>query len=168
MMAGNSYASTDSMETEDHIHFMLHLPVTGAMRAQGIFYLILYPSADGEAVAAAACVMDEETLRTAMDGEPYTLEKAWTEADSSHALYTVKFVDQEGRPVPQCVVNLCTDTMCQTFVTDENGMVEAEMEKGIYHVQVLKIPEGYSFDLNTERYTQRNGGTMEFVLSPAA
>ena len=67
--------------------------------------------------------------------------------------YVLRVEDQDGNPVPGVAVNFCTDAACTMQQSDENGVITFEGEKANYHVQILKAPEGYSFDKNFELYT---------------
>ena len=166
--AGERFLSTSGMQTQDHVHFTAEIPVTQDMRDQETAFILLYPSAEEGYACAAACVLSEASLEEAMAGEKYILEPtAQAAAEKETAWYSFRFVDAEGRAVAGVRVNLCTDTNCSTLTSAEDGVASAEMEPGIYHVQLVEIPEGYAFDKNTVRYTARNGGDMEFVLDAA-
>ena len=67
--------------------------------------------------------------------------------------YVLHVEDQDGNPVPGVAVNFCTDAACTMQQSDENGVITFEGEKANYHVQILKAPEGYSFDKSFELYT---------------
>ena len=84
----------------------------------------------------------------------------WDYADSESAEreYTVRFIDQNGNPVPGCIVNFCTDTFCMPVVADETGTARFTGEPYAYHLQVLKVPAGYAFDTAQEFWTGENGG----------
>lgn len=96
----------------------------------------------------------------------------WEYADSGQAdspaedpdqSYTVRVVDQYNEPVPGMYVNFCTDTACMMARGDENGVIVFSGAPDIYHVQILKAPEGYSFDAGFELYTDRDYG--DWVLN---
>ena len=67
--------------------------------------------------------------------------------------YVLHVEDQDGNPVPGVAVNFCTDAACTMQQSDENGVITFDGEKANYHVQILKAPEGYSFDKSFELYT---------------
>ncbi len=73
-------------------------------------------------------------------------------------VYTVTVTDQDANPVPGVYVNFCTDDMCALQQTDGFGQIlyEAENTRDIYHLQIIAVPEGYSFDRDEETYM---GGT---------
>ncbi len=77
----------------------------------------------------------------------------------------VKFVDQDGEPVPGCVINFCTDETCVPTFADEEGIAVFEGMPYAYHLQVIKVPEGYSFDTAYEFYVDEEaGGTMTVTV----
>ena len=67
-------------------------------------------------------------------------------------------MDQYGEAVPGTAVNFCTDLACTMVIADENGTVTFNGEPADYHVQVLKVPEGYSYDPEFEMQTGNEFG----------
>ena len=76
--------------------------------------------------------------------------------------YIIHVVDQDGNPVEEVTVNFCTDTACTPEETDEAGMIAFEGEPREYHVQIVDVPEGYSYDESFDMYTTAEYG--EWVL----
>jgi hypothetical protein len=72
--------------------------------------------------------------------------------------YVLHVVDQNGDPVPGAYVNFCTDTACSMTQSDESGTIVFDGAPDVYHLQLLKVPEGYSFDPDYEWYTGRTYG----------
>lgn len=70
--------------------------------------------------------------------------------------YILHVVDQYGEPVPGVMVNFCTNEACTMAAGDENGVITFDGEKADYHVQVLKVPDGYSVDPEFEMQTGNN------------
>ncbi len=69
--------------------------------------------------------------------------------------------DQDKEPVAGAYLNFCTDTTCETKQSDENGLICFAGKPESYHVQILKLPEGYSFDENyDETYDSPSGDWM--------
>ena len=79
--------------------------------------------------------------------------------------YTLIYRDQNGDPVPGLTANICDDDACTPMVTDENGTIHFVQASFAYHIQVLKVPEGYDFDRSQEFYTEATGGTYEFTVT---
>ena len=87
-----------------------------------------------------------------------------TDADdeSSVDAYIIHVLDQNGDPVPEVVVNFCTDTACTPCESDEDGTIAYTGKPDAYHVQIIDYPEGYSCDESFEMYTPVTYG--EWVL----
>ncbi len=64
--------------------------------------------------------------------------------------FNVYVCDQDENPVPGVYVNFCTDSSCEPKASDENGAICFAGKPESYHLQILKAPEGYSFDANFE------------------
>ena len=82
--------------------------------------------------------------------------------DSSLQAYILHAADQYGAPVAGVMVNFCTDTACSMAESDENGTITFDGKPDVYHVQLLEVPDGYSFDEDFELYTGNEYG--EWVL----
>ncbi|MBR2570860.1 MAG: redoxin domain-containing protein [Clostridia bacterium] len=74
------------------------------------------------------------------------------------ALYGVYAFDQNDELVPGVTVNFCTDTVCQPAVTNENGVICFTGPLDNYHLQVLQVPEGYTFDESFDAYVSEESG----------
>jgi hypothetical protein len=55
--------------------------------------------------------------------------------------------------VGEVTVNFCTDQACTPKESDENGLITFDGEPNKYHVQIIDVPEGYSYDEGFEMYT---------------
>ncbi|MBQ8954638.1 MAG: redoxin domain-containing protein [Clostridia bacterium] len=86
-------------------------------------------------------------------------------ADTGLAAYTVTFIDQNGDPVPGCIINFCTDETCVPTVANEEGVATFEGEPYPYHLQVIRVPNGYEFDTAQEFTAEPNGGELAFVVT---
>lgn len=75
-----------------------------------------------------------------------------TAAPDAPQAYVLRVLDQSGAPVPGTAVNFCTDLACIMRRADENGVITFDGEPDKYHVQLLKVPDGYSFDKEFELY----------------
>ena len=67
--------------------------------------------------------------------------------------YTIKVTDQKGDPVAGAVVNICTDTTCEPQTTDGNGFIYYSGDMNNYHLEVIKVPEGYDIGEDADLYT---------------
>lgn len=64
--------------------------------------------------------------------------------------YIVHVVDQNFDPVPGVYANFCTDTLCTMTQADENGTITFTGAPDNYHMQLFRVPAGYSFDRGFE------------------
>ena len=83
------------------------------------------------------------------------------QADGPQA-YIVHVVDQDNNPVEEVVVNFCTDSACTPQETDETGTITFQGEPYQYHLQIVEVPDGYSWDESFDMYTTPEYG--EWVL----
>ena len=124
--------------------------------------------ADYDAVAVYLLSGDESVEAFADELRSMGYETTWEYAadtqtgEPSLEAYLLHVMDQNGNPVSGMMVNFCTDTACVTCTSDENGTVTFDGAPDVYHVQMLKAPEGYSFDADFEMYTDSVYG--EWVL----
>ena len=115
-------------------------------------------------------VKDEDGLNALVEGIKseagvgvsweYAEEKA--PAESALQAYIIHVVDQDNKPVGEVAVNFCTDTACTPSESDENGTVTFSGAPDVYHVQIVDVPEGYSWDESYDMYTTREYG--EWIL----
>ena len=86
-------------------------------------------------------------------------EVSWEYADEDEKAgnepktYILHVIDQFSNPVGEVMVNFCTDTACTPQETDETGTITYEGEPYKYHVQIIEVPEGYSYDETFDMYT---------------
>ena len=100
----------------------------------------------------------EDDLRTS-GAQEIRREKGETveEGDGPEA-YIIRVIDQAGNPVAEVTVNFCTDISCTPCESDENGTITFNGTPGVYHVQLIDVPEGYSYDEEFEMYTGNTYG----------
>lgn len=91
-------------------------------------------------------------------------ELSWAFADEGPKTYRVLFRDQDGAPVPGCMVNFCTDSACTMAISDASGAAVFTGEPFIYHIQVIKTPAGYVTD-GTDFYSSLSGGDITVLLT---
>ena len=83
-------------------------------------------------------------------------------AENAQQAYIIHVVDQDNNPVEGVTVNFCTDTACTPQETDETGTITYQGEPYKYHVQIIEVPDGYSWDESYDMYTTQEYG--EWVL----
>lgn len=71
--------------------------------------------------------------------------------------YTMHFFDTDGAPVAGVVANICDETTCTPMFSDENGCITFEKLPYPYEVHIIKVPDGYEFDMS-QGYTLPEGG----------
>ena len=79
-------------------------------------------------------------------------------------VYTVRFVDPDGNPVPGVMATFCTDLLCDMTVGDADGCCVYENEPYPYHVNVVKAPKGYRYE-GEDIYTTEESCSLTVVLS---
>ena len=105
------------------------------------------------------------------DGSERETDEIALEADAEAeelpetVVYTAIFTDQNGDAVPGCVINFCTDEACTPVFSDENGIATFEGAPYEYHLQVIKVPQGYSFDTTQEFIAPLLGGELEYTVN---
>ena len=77
-------------------------------------------------------------------------------SSSSSKDYTFKCVDQDGEAVEAVKLEACTDSLCRTGDSDQDGIVTFDGDADSYTMHVLKVPDGYEYN-----------GEEEFVVTGA-
>ncbi|MBO2516846.1 MAG: hypothetical protein CW338_06140 [Clostridiales bacterium] len=80
------------------------------------------------------------------------------------ATWTLRFTDGDGNPVKGVVVNVCDDSACTPYRSDDTGTVSFSGKPFEWDVHILSVPAPYTFDLTQAFKTELNGGEMTFVL----
>ena len=70
-------------------------------------------------------------------------EEASVSEEAATDGYRVYVSDEKGNPIEGVMVQICDDTTCQVFFTDDQGMVSCEAGADTYDVHILKVPDGY-------------------------
>lgn len=81
------------------------------------------------------------------------------------AVYVIKFVDPDGNPVPGVMANVCDDTACTMLTSDEEGVAHFAGEIKPWSVQILKVPEGFTFIADEKLPLDENGGETVIALN---
>ena len=87
-----------------------------------------------------------------------------SEAEPAEA-YILYILDQYGDPVPDVMVSICTDRNCTMGISDENGLVTFSGTLWDYHIRLLRVPEGYSFDPDFELSTGNSYGEWKIYVN---
>ena len=94
----------------------------------------------------------------------YAEDKQEQAAAAATDAYILHMTDQYGEPVSGVMANFCTDAACNTMVSDEKGIITVSGAPENYHVQLLKVPEGYSFDNEFEMNTGTAYGEWTILI----
>lgn len=78
--------------------------------------------------------------------------------------YVVNVVDQNGAPVPGCVINFCTDDSCVPVIADEAGKAVFSGEPFTYHLRVISVPDGYDYVGSDEYIVRAEGDELTVAL----
>ena len=135
-----------------------------------LMQVILFANEENVNEVVATSLADENGNATVSwqyaDGtKPSTTARPTTSATtSSEVTYTVKYVDQNGQPVAGVTCQVCDDTTCATYQSDENGVCEFTLPPYAYEIHTLKLPEGYEGDTTTITTAPAEGGEMTIEL----
>ena len=83
----------------------------------------------------------------------------------TEANYVVKYVDQDGNPVAGVMCQVCDESTCQVFVSDENGVCAFTLAPYAWEIHTLMVPAGYTGDTKTVTTAPVEGGEMVFTLT---
>lgn len=108
--------------------------------------------------------LDKLCQSLAGDGWKLSEENVEELAKEEPLAYVLHVFDQYGNPVPDMIVNFCTDQACAQTQSDENGIISFDGAEDNYHIQLLKAPEGYSFDPDFEFYTGKKYGQWRLLI----
>ena len=64
--------------------------------------------------------------------------------------YTLSCRGEDGSPVAGVMINFCTDTACSPVLSGEDGNAVFTGAPEEYHVQVVRVPEGWELLGETE------------------
>ncbi len=156
----------------DRRQYTLDVPMPGAEADSHVVNVCLYEFLDPESpdVLDVYLIPGEEYLD---ELSAALLPYGWTPAgenggdaagEDAPQAYILHVVDQYGEPVPGLRANFCTDAACAMTVSDEDGTIVFTGEPDVYHVQLLRAPEGYSFDSGFELYIGREYGQWRLCI----
>lgn len=80
--------------------------------------------------------------------------------------YCVVVTDTDGAPIPEVMVQFCSETECMFARTDARGLAWFDVAPGAYTVHVLKAPEPFEPD-NTEYPAPEAPGVVAITLTRA-
>ena len=87
--------------------------------------------------------------------------------DDGKVTYTVKVVDENGKPVTGGMIQFCLDA-CMPCVLDENGVASMDLAEADYKVSFTMMPTGYQLAGDkTEFYFEDGSYEMTITLKAA-
>ena len=144
--------------------YCVDVPLTGA-EGDHIYGVIFDQWMEQDGVKTALLVSDEAYIDEIIDyyrPQAPGMEWGWHYVEDTpaetEATYAIRVVDQDGNGVAGAYVNICTDTTCEPAQTDDDGVITYVGAPQAYHLQLLTVPEGYSFDPDMEIYTEAASG----------
>lgn len=85
--------------------------------------------------------------------------------EPSQSDYIIRYTDQNGNAVPGVMCQVCDESTCQVFVSDENGECRFTLAPYEWEIHTLMLPEGYDGDTETITIAPAEGGVIEFTLT---
>ena len=79
--------------------------------------------------------------------------------------FEITILDQDGNPVPGCVVNFCTEESCVPVIADENGLVSFSAAPYAYHLQILSLPDGYDYTGTDDLFVKAEGDSLTLTVT---
>ena len=72
--------------------------------------------------------------------------------------YQIVVSDQNKDPVEGVMINFCSEAQgtCRMDETKSDGTVFFEVPEDVYHIAILAVPSGYSYDQDVEMYTDNH------------
>ena len=140
--------------------FDVKMPAADAEKHYNYICLVDGGSEEGKILYGVYLISDDQYIEELEnDLLAWGYKVTWEYAESLPAeetvpqSYILHITDQDGAPVPGTMVKFCTDTACVLLQANENGVVSFDGAPDAYHVQLLKVPDGYSFDADFEMTT---------------
>ena len=93
--------------------------------------------------------------------------KAEEEEPQGDVTYTLRCEDENGERIAGVTLQVCNDSTCSVYVTDENGECVLTLPADNYEIHILKAPEGYTFDSEAIVEAPAAGGEFIFNLKRA-
>ncbi len=164
---GYEFASgVDSMESTGYPYSMLYLEdISGA---SGVHKTLVYFASEENVNAFVRDYLTDSTGNALVswkyaDGSLPSTELA--AGGESEVSYTVRYTDQNGAPVAGVTLQVCDESICQVYVSDENGECSFSLPPYPYELHTLLLPEGYEGDTESVTLAPTNGGEVSFSLN---
>ena len=150
----------DSMDTTGYPYTNVYLFSDPAL--DPVLSILYFRDIENLEGLLALASVDEDNPATWMYEEE-ALEAIFVD-ETDEASYTITYVDQNGDPVSGVMVQVCDETVCTVFTTDENGMCVFTLAPSLWQMHTLMLPSGYTGDTETVTTLSPFGDTLEFVI----
>lgn len=100
------------------------------------------------------------------DAEEWEQENQ-TEEPQGDVVYTFRCVDENGERISGVTLQVCNDSTCSVYVTNENGECVVTLPCDNYEIHILKAPDGYTFDSEAVFDAPIEGGEVTITLKRA-
>jgi len=112
----------------------------------------------------------EDGSKRAEEASPSTKSAAPASTDQGTAAdaeskYELTFVDQDGKPVENVVVSVCSDSYCRMMQSDAEGRIVIENAEGAYDVHILVVPDGYEISGDGAITLDKDTRAYSFLLN---
>ena len=77
--------------------------------------------------------------------------------------YTVSCQGEDGAGIADVMINFCTDSACTPVTSGEDGAAVFTGAPAQYHVQIIRIPEGWALEGQAEWTTEAK--SQDFAIS---
>ena len=74
-------------------------------------------------------------------------------------------MDQDGKPVENVVVSVCSDSYCRMMQSDAEGRIVIENAEGAYDVHILVVPDGYEISGDGAITLDKDTRAYSFLLN---
>ena len=101
------------------------------------------------------------------DAVEYHLNGEQNEEPQGDVVYTLRCVDEDGNRIAGVTLQVCNDSSCTVYVTDDNGECVVTLPADNYEIHILKAPDGYTFDSETVVTAPIEGGEVTVSVKRA-
>lgn len=79
--------------------------------------------------------------------------------------YEIYCVDQHGAPVSGAIITICDESTCLPKPIGEGGAVSFTAASYPYEIHVIRVPQGYEFDMEKVFTLPKRGGALTLVFT---
>ena len=79
--------------------------------------------------------------------------------------YEISFIDNENNPISGVMFQVCDDSVCHVFTSDENGKALFSITPKDYELHFLIVPEEYNYDKENAYLLKKDKYKYEIKLT---